>query len=206
MPGDRAKARNPEQAHENPGVGNFLAGIKGRLLAWAVVAAVLIPAAMCGISQANKPETYPGDQIAWRECKSCQGKGCALCDDKGSLWVITPGPNHPVWVVLRIHEAGATQPPVEFEKPEEALKAIPGAIGGARVAFRQGDKLVEASSGLTGRARVRLAPGTWSYTVERKDYREATGTVEVPTLQAEIWKTRSPEDTLSPPVDVALQK
>lgn len=185
-------------------MGQFLAGIKGKLLAWAVVAAVLIPCAMCGISAANKPETYPGDQIAWKTCRDCDGKGCQLCDDKGSLWVITPGPNHPVWVPVRVFAAGTPQPATEDEK--DRLKAIPGAIPGAQISFSRDGKVVEERSGITGRTRVRLAPGTWSYFVKRDGFKEYTGTVEVPVLKGEIWKTRSADDTLSPPVAVGLSK
>ncbi len=187
-------------------MGNFLAGIKGRLLAWAVVAAVLIPAAMCGISAANKPETYPGDKIDWRQCRDCAGKGCPTCDGKGSLWVITPGPQHPSWVQVRTHEAGAAQPDVASEKPEDIVKPIPGAVGGAQVAFSREGKTVEATSSFTGRTRVRLAPGTWTYTVKRAGFADVSGTLEVPGLTREIWKNRSVDDTLAAPVMVPMSK
>lgn len=181
-------------------MGQFLSGIKGKLLAWAVVAAVLIPATMCGISAANKPETYPGDQIDWRTCRDCSAKGCQLCDGKGSLWVITPGPNHPVWVPVHVFRKGTPQ-----TGSEDRLKAIPGAVPGARVSFSKAGKTVEETSGLTGRTRVRLAPGTWSSDVKRDGYREATGSLEVPVLKGEIWKTRSAEDTLEAPLQVPLE-
>lgn len=185
-------------------MGNFLAGIKGRLLAWAVVAAILIPCAMCGLAAANKPETYPGDSIAWRQCRDCSGKGCNSCDGKGSLWVITPGPSHPSWVLVRTHEASVAQPDPTHEKPEDMLKAIPGATGGVHLAFSREGKTVEGTSGFTGRARLRLAPGTWSYRAQRQGYAPVTGTLEVPPLTREIWKSRSPEDTLEAPLIVPM--
>lgn len=185
-------------------MGNFLAGIKGRLLAWAIVAAVIIPCALCGISQANKPETYPGDTIAWRECRDCHGSGCNLCDGKGKLWVITPGPNHPSWVQVRTYEAKVPQPDPAQEKPEDQFKPLPGAVGGARIAFQKDGKTVEATGTFTGRTRVRLAPGTWSYTIKREGFKDVTGTLDVATLKAEIWKTKSAEDS-APPLMVPME-
>ncbi|MEW6282536.1 MAG: hypothetical protein AB1758_28260, partial [Candidatus Eremiobacterota bacterium] len=193
----------------------FLTGIKGRLLALAVVAAFLIPITLCTIHQGNKPRLYPGDRMEKKTCRECGGVGvmrenmtegppppgypkagdpCIGCAGKGKVWVVFPGPNHPSWVKIKIFDAAArpagggmevpegVDPAVmgEFMEDRNPMQPIPGAVKGATIRFEKGSDKVEIHSGLTGRAKVMLSPGKWSFVASKEGFRDYQGEVDVP--------------------------
>ncbi|GMU54726.1 MAG: hypothetical protein AMXMBFR33_38720 [Candidatus Xenobia bacterium] len=189
----------------------FLSGVKGRLLAWAVVAAFLIPITMCGLSRASRPETYPGDRMETRVCRECSGQrsDCPTCAGKGKVFVITPGPNHPSWVALEVVQTGSPPAPPALTT-EELLKPLPGGVGGARIKLEKDGKVIEVTTTFTGRTKVRLAPGKWSYTVSKPEQREVKGSFEIPVLTSEIWKSkglsRKDGDWLEQPLRVEMPR
>ena len=173
---------------------------RGKLTAYAVVAAFIGIICVLGVRSVSGPPLYSGDTLEIRECRRCQGTGkdgsavCPACVGLKKIQVILPGPKHPVNLRGSVRDSSAFKNQQEAEEvsraevgePSKSLQPLKGAVHESKLVF-QGPAKVEIAGQANGRFRCALEPGDYTLTVIAKDFKEYKQSLQVPTLKNPIW-------------------